>query len=133
MGNMTEGITLTKDGKEIHFGEQVHTTKGVLFVARIKRRATKGTRMGLVSVMANQNNKENETMEEPINETRNQVRAQVKPTEGRKLHVNTAHQLLGHMGEQVTRAISKHLGWQIVRSPFKPCAACAREKSRAKP
>ena len=50
----------------------------------------------------------------------------------RTLHVNTTHQLLGHMGERATRAIGKHLGWTIVRSTFKPCAACARAKIKTK-
>ena len=42
-GSMDEGITLTKDDKEIYFRQKVHTTKGVLFVACIRRRQTKGT------------------------------------------------------------------------------------------
>ena len=36
-GEIETGITLTREGKEIHFGEKVHTTKGVLFVAKILR------------------------------------------------------------------------------------------------
>ena len=50
----------------------------------------------------------------------------------RTLHVNTAHQLLGHIGECSTRAISKHLGWTVVHSPFKPSAACTRAKIKKK-
>ena len=50
----------------------------------------------------------------------------------RTLHVNTAHQLLGHIRECSTRAICKHLGWMVVQSPFKPCAACARAKIKRK-
>ena len=50
-GRMDTGITLMQDGKEVHFGEKVHTIKGVLFVAKIQRHATPGTRLGLVSVL----------------------------------------------------------------------------------
>ena len=50
----------------------------------------------------------------------------------RTLYINTAHQLLGHIGECSTRAICKHLGWMVVQSPFKPCAACARAKIKKK-
>ena len=50
----------------------------------------------------------------------------------RTLHVNTAHQLLGHIGKHSTRAISKHLGWTVVQSLFKPFAACARAKTKRK-
>ena len=45
-GGINTGITLTQDGKEIHFGEKVHTTKGILFVAKIQRQATPSTKLG---------------------------------------------------------------------------------------
>ena len=50
-GGINTGITLKQEGKEVHFGKKVHTTKRVLFVARITRKATKGMKLGLVSVM----------------------------------------------------------------------------------
>ena len=50
-GGIDIGITLTRDGKEIHFGEKVHTTKGVLFVMKIRHHPTPGTRLGMVSVL----------------------------------------------------------------------------------
>ena len=39
---------------------------------------------------------------------------------------------MGHIGECVTRAISKYLGWMVVQSLFKPCTACARAKIKRK-
>ena len=48
------------------------------------------------------------------------------------LHVNMAHQLLGHIGERATQEISKHLGWIIVRSSFQPCVACDKAKTKRK-
>ena len=123
---------MKRDRKEVHLREKVHITKGVLFVARIKRRATKGTKMGLVSVVIRPGSRE------PKNEVapEAQVNRKEKSSQGalvkRTLHVNTAHQLLGHIGEHSTRAISKHLKWTVVQSPFKLCTMCARAKIKKK-
>ena len=103
------GIMLKQEGKEVHFGEKVHTTKGVLFVVRIKRRATKGTRMGLVSVLTGPGSGEPQRKVAPAAQAdRNKESGQGTMVK-RTLYVNTAHQLLEHIGEHATRAISKHL------------------------
>ena len=101
-------------------------------MAKILRQATPGTRLGLVSVLAKpkrgkqigQGNREKQIGK--ARETRTMTLVK------RTLHVNTAHQLLGHMGERSTRAVGKHLGWTIVRSAYRPCAACARAKIKTK-
>ena len=41
-GGMEEGITLIKEGQEVHFGQKVYTTKRMLFVAHIGRCCFKG-------------------------------------------------------------------------------------------
>ena len=89
-GGIETGITLTQDGKEIHFGKKVHTTKGVLFVAKVLRQSTPGTRLGLVSVLTKPkcgNQKGQSGVKQPSKDRAGKTMMLVKRT----LHVNTAH------------------------------------------
>ena len=131
-GGIDTEITLTQDGKEVHFGEKVHTTKGILFVAKILRCATLGIRLGLVSVIAKPKRGKQRVTNNASMQTKRTGKANMAVPMKRTLHVNTAHQLLGHMGERATRAIGKHLGWTIVRSAFRPCVACTKAKIKTK-
>ena len=116
-GGINRGITLTRDGKEIHFGEKVHTTKGVLFMAKIRHCPTPGTRLGMVSVLTRprQGSQPGQSRGKLTNSGAEKETTMLTK---RTLHVNTTHQLLGHMGERATQAVGKHLGWTIMRSAY---------------
>ena len=57
-GRINTEIMLKRDRKEVHLRERMHTIKRVLFVARIKKRVTKGAKMGLVSVVTGPGSRE---------------------------------------------------------------------------
>ena len=49
--------------------------------------------------------------------------------EGSTININEFHELLGHCGEEKTRAVAKYYGVKLT-GPFKPCTACATAKAR---
>jgi hypothetical protein len=51
---------------------------------------------------------------------------------GQKVNIERAHQLLGHMSEDSTRATAKALGWEIVRGSLQPCKSCSVGKAKQK-
>ena len=48
------------------------------------------------------------------------------------LSINEAHEQLGHMGEDDTRAAAKELGWTVTRGKFGVCESCAISKAKQK-
>jgi hypothetical protein len=46
--------------------------------------------------------------------------------------IKTAHCMLGHKNEDVTRKMAKYLGWNITRGMLKVCEACAKAKAKRK-
>jgi hypothetical protein len=51
---------------------------------------------------------------------------------GQKINIEKAHQLLGHVSEDSTRAIAIALGWKIVRGLLQPCEYCAVGNAKQK-
>jgi hypothetical protein len=49
-----------------------------------------------------------------------------------RLNIGRAHELLGHMGEDMTRKAAKHLGWEITKGVLKTCESCAIGKAKQK-
>jgi hypothetical protein len=47
-----------------------------------------------------------------------------------RLNIQRAHELLGHMGEDMTRKAAKHLGWEITKGVLAPCESCAVGKAK---
>jgi hypothetical protein len=50
----------------------------------------------------------------------------------RKINIDKAHQLLGHMSNDTTRARAEALGWEIMRESMQPCESCAVGKAEQK-
>jgi hypothetical protein len=51
---------------------------------------------------------------------------------GQKINIEKAHQLMGHMSEDSTRATAMALGWEIVRGSLQPCESCTVGKAKQK-
>jgi hypothetical protein len=49
-----------------------------------------------------------------------------------KINVEKAHQFLGHMSEESTRATAKAFRWEIVRCSLQPSESCAEGKAKQK-
>jgi hypothetical protein len=48
----------------------------------------------------------------------------------RKINIEKAHQLLGRMSNDTTRATAKALGWEILGGSMQPCESCAVGKAK---
>ena len=55
-----------------------------------------------------------------------------KPNKGKKISINTAHEIFGHADEETTRKIAKELGYELTRGTMKPCVSCAIAKAKQK-
>ena len=100
-GNKDE-MTLVKGDKQIHFDIKIHTPKGVLYAAYLKRMEHSET--GLVAA---------------------------RP-EPKQINIQAAHAKFGHMGEDETRKAAAANGFKIVRGTLGPCEACTIGKAKQK-
>ena len=50
----------------------------------------------------------------------------------KSMSIDKAHQLLGHMNEEATRAMASRLGWHISIVKMKPCKHCFTTKAKQK-
>ena len=61
-----------------------------------------------------------------------EVVAAITPNTHLAMHIGKAHNLLGHMNEDMTRKSATALGWTITRGALGPCGHCAESKARRK-
>ena len=101
-GNI-EGMVLKKGDQEVKFDLVIPTHKGVIFAMYINRETTN---------------------EEEV--------AGIGTTQVTRLNIKKAHELLGHMNEEMTRKAAKHLGWEITKGTMKTCESCAIGKAKQK-
>ena len=109
MSGDMDGIVLTKGDKRIVFSKKVHMTKGVLFVARFKRRPNTGE----VGAVQNSQERESDIAEKENSEISAGSGTRSKKEQGQNLalspikremipkvvNINKAHQLLGHIDQ----------------------------------
>jgi hypothetical protein len=95
------GMVLTKGNEQVTFDIIIPTHDGVIFAMYIER----------------ERNQQHEI-------------AGIVTTRIMKLNIGRAHELLGHMGEDMTRKTAKHLGWQITRGTLQTCESCAIGKAK---
>ena len=50
-----------------------------------------------------------------------------------KISAQKAHELFGHGNKDGDRQIAKHLGYEIVGEPLKPCGSCREDKAKREP
>jgi hypothetical protein len=91
MGN-AKGMILKKGDQQVKFDLVIPTHKGVIFAMYI--------------------NHEGESQEEV---------AGIGTTTKKRLNIKKAHELLGHMIEDMTRKAAKHLGWEITKGTLQTC------------
>ena len=96
-----KAIWIEKDGKVIRFDIKIQTSRGAVFAAFIQRE------LGSAGVA--------------VDGSRPVV----------SISYDTAHDLLGHMGEDATRKSAKHLGWTVTGTPS-VCSSCAVAKAKQK-
>jgi hypothetical protein len=54
----------------------------------------------------------------------------ISPTTTQPMTINKAHAMLGHMGQEDTRAICKHYDLRITKRGFQPCVSCGKSKAK---
>ena len=89
------------------FDVKINIPKGVLFCIRIKRSDANEVAMDAIDG--------------------NETKLLLSRTD-----IKTAHDRLGHMGEEETRRACKHLGIELVRGGLKLCDDCAVTKAKQK-
>ena len=107
-------LELKKNGKRIVFDIKINTPKGVLFCIHIKR------------------NRNEEAANVEADEVKKAQSYIEKALDGGKVDINKAHELLGHMGEENTRKVCKHLGIDLKKTGFKTCENCALGQGKKK-
>jgi hypothetical protein len=58
--------------------------------------------------------------------------AAVQTVTHRQINIQKAHQLLGHMSNETTRATAKALAWELTKGSMEPCESCAVGKAKQK-
>jgi hypothetical protein len=97
-----DSITMTKGGMTVCFDIVIPTDKGAIYCLYLKR--------GFEMVnMAAQTEKPKLTMT-----------------------IKQAHERFGHIGEDETRAMAKHLGIKVTQGKLKPCEGCTVAKAKQK-
>jgi hypothetical protein len=96
-------MILKKGDQQVKFDLVIPTHKGVIFAMYI--------------------NREGESQEEV---------AGIGTTTKKRLNIKKAHELLGHMSEDMTRKVAKHLGWEITKGTLQTCESCAIGKAKQK-
>jgi Zinc knuckle len=126
-GDREVGIVMSKGGVKLHFDKTVHTPKGVLYVAVLKRRKAKDE-------VLNEGTKEQSIVEDQCEKYESGasqgveyggVALTVKP-----ITINTAHAMCGHMGHVETKEICDHYGQPITKRGFRQCVRCGKAKAK---
>jgi hypothetical protein len=115
MQGTKESITLKQGKKSICFDAVIDTPKGRLFTMLIKH------------------DRNEEAMMFQANETKKAAKIIHELDEKlKKVNIANMHGMMGHMGEDSTRAVAKHLGIQLSQGTLKPCSDCAMAKAKKK-
>jgi Zinc knuckle len=126
-GDREVGIVMSKGGVKLHFDKTVHTPKGVLYVAVLKRRKAKDE-------VLNDGTKEQSIVEDQCKDYESVasqgveyggVAVTVKP-----ITINTAHAMCGHMGHVKTKEICDHYGQPITKQSFRQCVHSGKAKAK---
>jgi hypothetical protein len=123
IGGKDVGIKMVKGLQSIVFDKTVHTPKGLLYVAVMKRRVQETGQVEMKKV-------EEEVVDEA--ESGWFEHGAVADKQPLPITISRAHAMCGHMGQVEARGVCEYFGQEISKQGFQKCVSCGKAKMKQK-